>query len=373
MMADYYELLDVRRNASADEIKKAYRVKARQLHPDANPGDSAAEEQFKQVAQAYEVLSDADSRARYDRFGEAGVSGSGGGGGDFFGGGGGLGDIFENFFGGSPFGSQRGPTGPPRGEDLETTADLTFEEAVFGANISVDVRTALACEDCSGSGAGSGTQAVTCSQCNGVGQVQRVRQSLLGQMVTMSACPRCGGFGKVIVTPCVPCSGKGRVITEKNYAVDVPAGVDSGSTMRLTGRGAVGERGGGAGDLFVRLRVKPHARYVRDGFDLITEVEISIAQATLGVSLELATLDGDETLLIPAGTQPGREFMLRRRGVPRLQASGRGDLRVIIKVVVPSKLTDDEAQVLRLFAQQRGEEVAPADKSLFSKIKSAFS
>ena len=374
-MADYYELLGVHRNASADEIKKAYRVKARQLHPDANPGDSAAEEQFKQVAQAYEVLSDADSRARYDRFGEAGVSGGGGGsgGGDFFGGGGGLGDIFENFFGGSPFGSQRGPAGPPRGEDLETTADLTFEEAVFGANISVDVRTALACEDCSGSGAGSGTQAVTCSQCNGVGQVQRVRQSLLGQMVTMSACPRCGGFGKVIVTPCVPCSGKGRVITEKNYAVDVPAGVDSGSTMRLTGRGAVGERGGGAGDLFVRLRVKPHARYVRDGFDLITEVEISIAQATLGVSLELATLDGDETLLIPAGTQPGREFMLRRRGVPRLQASGRGDLRVIIKVVVPNKLTDDEAQVLRLFAQQRGEEVAPADKSLFSKIKSAFS
>lgn len=369
-MADYYDLLGVSRNASADEIKKAYRVKARQLHPDANPGDAAAEEKFKQVAQAYEVLSDPDSRSRYDRYGEAGAAG---GSGDFFGGGG-FGDIFESFFGGgSPFGQQRGPAGPPRGQDLEVVADLDFEQAVFGATLPVNVRTALACDDCGGSGAGAGTQPVTCSECNGQGQVQRVRQSILGQMVTMQACQRCRGFGRVIATPCGGCSGEGRVITEKTFQVDVPAGVDTGSTLRLTGRGAVGPRGGGAGDLFVHLRVRPHDRYERDGFDLITVVEVSIAQATLGVSMMLPTLDGDETLVVPAGTQPGREFVLKRRGVPRLQSSGRGDLRVLISVKIPTKLSDEEARLLRQFAETRGEDVAPADTSFFSRIKSAFS
>jgi molecular chaperone DnaJ len=370
-MADYYELLGVSRNASADDIKKAYRVKARQLHPDANPGDAAAEEKFKQVAQAYEVLSDPDARARYDRFGEAGASA---GAGDFFGGGSGLGDIFETFFGGgSPFGQQRGPAGPPRGQDLEVVADLDFEQAVFGATLPVNVRTALSCDDCGGSGAGSGTQPVTCSECNGQGQVQRVRQSILGQMVTMQACQRCRGFGRVIATPCTTCSGEGRVVTDKTFQVDVPAGVDTGSTLRLTGRGAVGPRGGGAGDLFVHLRVRPHERYERDGFDLVTVVEVSIAQAALGVSLQLPTLDGDETLVVPAGTQPGREFVLKRRGVPRLQSSGRGDLRVLISVKVPTKLSDNESRLLRQFAEARGEDVAPADTSFFSRIKSAFS
>ena len=374
-MADYYELLDVRRDASADEIKKAYRVKARQYHPDANPGDASAEEKFKQVAQAYEVLSDSDSRARYDRFGEAGVSGAGGGGGgDFFGGGGGgLGDIFESFFGGSPFGQQRGPAGPPRGQDLEVVLNLSFEQAVFGANIPVSGRAFLACSDCSGSGAGSGTQPVKCSECNGMGQVQRIRQSLLGQMVSMQACHRCRGFGQIIATPCVTCSGEGRVITEKTFHVDVPAGVDSSSILLMRGAGAIGERGGPAGDLTIRFRVKPHEMYERDGVNLITEVEISIAQATLGVSLELETLDGEETLLIPAGTQPGRQFVLKKRGVPRLQSTGRGDLIAVVKVVVPTKLSDDESDLLRTFAEKRGEDVAPADKSFFSRIKSAFS
>jgi len=372
-MADYYELLGVSRNASTEEIKRAYRARARQLHPDANPGDAAAEEKFKQVAKAYEVLSDAEARARYDRFGEAGVSGAAGNG-DFFGGGGGLGDIFETFFGGGgPFGQQRGPSGPPRGQDLEVVADLDFEQAVFGATLPVKVRTALTCDDCGGSGAGSGTQPVTCSDCNGQGQVQRVRQSILGQMVTMQTCSRCRGFGRVIATPCATCSGEGRVMVEKTFQVDVPAGVDTGSTLRLTGRGAVGPRGGAAGDLFVHLRVRPHDRYERDGFDLVTVVELSISQATLGVSLQLPTLDGDETLVVPAGTQPGREFVLKRRGVPRLQSSGRGDLRVLISVKVPIKLTDEESRLLRQFAEVRGEDVAPADTSLLSKIKSAFS
>ncbi len=265
-MADYYELLGVSRNATADEIKKAYRRQARELHPDAKPGDQAAEERFKQVAQAYEVLSDADSRARYDRYGEAGVGSAGGGPniGDMFNGGG-FGDLFDAFFGGgsNPFGGggRGGPAGPPRGQDLEVVADITFAQAVFGATLPVEVRTALRCDDCDGSGAGSGTQPVTCSECNGRGQVQRVRQSLLGQMVTASACPRCGGLGQVIVTPCPTCKGDGRVITEKTYQVDVPAGVDTGSTLRLTGRGAVGPRGGGAGDLYVHIRVAAHETF----------------------------------------------------------------------------------------------------------------
>lgn len=370
-MADYYELLGVGRDASPDEIKKAYRQLARQLHPDANPGDETAEERFKQVAQAYEVLSDPDTRARYDRFGDAGANAQGTG--DFFAGAGGLGDIFESFFGGNPFGASRGPAGPPRGQDLEVVADLDFEQAVFGATVPVTVRTAERCEECDGSGAGAGTQPVTCSECNGLGQVQRVRQSLLGQMVTAQACGRCRGYGRVIATPCASCEGNGRIVTDKTFQVDVPAGVDTGSTLRLTGRGAVGPRGGAAGDLFVHLRVRPHDRYVRDGFDLVTEIEVSIVQAALGASLELPTLDGDETLVIPAGTQPGRIFTLRRRGVPRLQSSGRGDLRAIVKVVVPTKLSGSETKLLRSFAAERGEDVAPEDTGFLSKIKSAFS
>lgn len=370
-MADYYELLGVDRTASAEEIKKAYRVLARKLHPDANPGDESAEEKFKQVAQAYEVLSDPESRARYDRFGDAGVAG--GGGGDFFSGSGGLGDIFESFFGGNPFGTTRGPSGPPRGQDLEVVADLTFEQAVFGATVPVQIRTAVTCDECDGSGAGSGTKPVTCVECDGRGQVQRVRQSLLGQMVTSQACSRCRGFGQVIATPCSNCNGDGREVTERTYQVDVPAGVDSGATLRLTGRGAVGPRGGAAGDLFVHLRVQPHETYVRDGFDLVTTVELSIAQATLGTTVELSTLDGSETLVVPPGTQPGRVFLLRRRGVPRLQSTGRGDLKAVVNVVVPTKLTDEESGLLRRFAEARGEDVAPADSSFFSRIKSAFS
>ncbi|MDO8390192.1 MAG: molecular chaperone DnaJ [Actinomycetota bacterium] len=376
-MADYYELLGVPRNATADQLKKAYRQRARELHPDAKPGDAAAEERFKKVAQAYEVLSDPEQRARYDRFGEQGVSGAGGHNmGDMFGGGGGIGDIFEAFFGGggggSPFGGGgRGPSGPPRGQDLEVVADLSFEQAVFGATVPVTLRTALRCDDCHGSGAGEGTKPVTCSECNGRGQVQRVRQSMLGQMVTSSACTKCSGMGQVIVTPCVACTGEGRVITEKTYQVDVPAGVDTGSTLRLTGRGAVGPRGGGTGDLYVHLRVAAHERYRREGDDLVTELQVSIAQASLGARFTLPTLDGDEEIVVPAGTQPGREFVLRQRGVPRLQGRGRGDLKVRTQVRVPTKLSEFEAELLKKYAESRGEEVQ-TEQGLFSRIKSAF-
>lgn len=376
-MADYYELLGVSRSASADEIKRAYRQKARELHPDANPGDPATEERFKQVAQAYEVLSDPDTRARYDRFGEAGVGASGPNLGDMFGGGGGFGDLFEAFFGGgggSTFGGGRtGPAGPPRGQDLEVVADIEFAQAVFGATVGVEVRTAVRCDDCDGSGAGSGTQPVTCSECNGRGQVQRVRQSMLGQMVTASACPKCGGRGQVVVTPCQTCNGEGRVITQKTYQVDVPAGVDTGSTLRLTGRGAVGPYAGGSGDLYVHIRVAPHETFTRDGDDLIAELPISIAQAALGTKILLPTLDGEEEISVPVGTQPGKEFVFRQRGVHRLHGRGRGDLRVRVAVRVPTKLNEFETELLTKYAESRGESVGNAEQGLFSRIKSAFS
>lgn len=375
-MADFYELLGVSRNATPEDLKKAYRKKARELHPDARPDDAESEALFKEVARAYETLSDPDSRARYDRFGESGLGGAGGSGEGFGGAGGGLGDLFDAFFGGggSPFGGGRGgPAGPPRGQDLEVVADLKFEEAVFGANVPVTLRTAVVCTDCSGSGAGSGTQPVTCSECNGRGQVQRIRQSLLGQVMSTGPCPRCNGMGQIVVTPCQSCSGDGRIVTEKTYQVDVPGGVDTGSTLRLTGRGAAGPRGGAQGDLYVHIRVARHDRYRREEINLVTDFPVTIAQATLGTRSMLPTLDGDEELEIPAGTQHGREFVLRGRGVPRLQGRGRGDLIVRVAVQVPTKLNDNEAELLRLFAESRGEMVEPHEKGIFSRIKSAFS
>ncbi len=374
-MADYYELLGVPRNASPDDIKKAYRKRARELHPDANPDDPTAEERFKAVARAYEVLSDPDQRMRYDRFGEAATGGAAGPNvGDMFGGG--LGDLFDAFFGGAggggPFGGRGGPAGPPRGQDLEVVVDISLEQAVFGATVPVAVRTAARCDSCGGSGAAEGTQAVMCVDCNGRGQVQRVRQSLLGQMVTSSACPRCNGLGQVVPSPCVPCRGDGRTITDKTYQVDIPAGVDTGSTLRLTGRGAVGVRGGGAGDLYVHIRVAAHERFERDGDDLLCNLPVSIAQATLGAKFTVATLDGEEEIVVPPGSQPGLVFLLRGRGAARLQGRGRGDLRVRVDVQVPTKLTDAEADLLRKFAELRGEPVQ-TEQGLFSRIKSAFS
>ncbi len=376
MARDFYELLGVRPDASADEIKRAYRQRARELHPDANPDEPGAEEQFKAVSRAYDVLSDPEQRGMYDRYGEAGVSGSGAAGtGDIFAGAGGLGDLFDAFFGGNPFGGgSSGPAGPPRGQDLEVRADLAFEQAVFGATLPVTVRTAVRCETCGGSGAGAGTQPVTCAECAGSGQVRRVRQSLLGQMVTTSVCPRCGGLGQVVVTPCESCKGHGRVVEDRTFQVDVPAGVDAGSTLRLAGRGAVGPRGGAAGDLYVHLRVLPHARYSREGNDLVTTVAVSMVQAALGTTLTLPTLDGDEELKVPAGSQSGRVFVLRGRGVPQVRGRGRGDVRVELQVDIPTKLSPTEEELLRRLAEERDEPVDPPGGSgLFSRIKSAFS
>lgn len=378
MAEDFYSLLGVSRGASAEELKKAYRKRARELHPDANPGNAEAEAQFKEVSRAYEVLSDPDKKTRYDQFGEAGVGGSGAGG-DPFGGAGGFGDIFEAFFGGgSPFGGgQRGPSGPPRGQDIETVADIAFEEAVFGCQTTVKVRTAVRCDDCTGSGAKAGTSPTTCNECGGAGQVRRVRQSMLGQMVTAQACNRCSGTGQTVASPCTSCKGDGRIIKEASYPIEVPAGIDSGQTLRLTGKGAVGQRGGSAGDLFVHMRVADHDMYQREDDDLVADIEVSIAQAALGATIQLQTLDGDEVLDVPSGTQHGREFVLKGRGVPRLsqggRSRGRGDLRARIVVAVPTKLSDTERELLRKYAESRGEQVATHEGGIKSKIKSAFS
>lgn len=367
-MADYYDLLEVSRQASADEIKRAYRRLARQLHPDTNP-DPAAGERFKEIAQAYEVLSDPEKRQRYDRFGPDGVNAGAGG---FSAGG--IGDIFEAFFGGSsPFGGgQRGPSGPPRGPDLEVSVDLRFEDAVFGIRQPVEVRTAVACETCQATGAAPGSQPISCLECAGSGHVQRVRQSFLGQMVTNSVCPRCGGQGQVISDPCSDCRGEGRKIEERTYTVDVPAGVDSGSTLRLTGRGAAGPRGGPSGDLYVHVRVKPHERFTRHGVDLHCDLPISFTQAALGAHIAFETLDGSEDLVVPRGTPTGREFRLRGRGVPHLERRSRGDLIVRVVVDVPDDLTAEQEELLRQFAAQRGDDVAPTDAGFLSRIRSAF-
>jgi molecular chaperone DnaJ len=367
-VADYYELLEVPRDAPAEEIKRAYRRLARQLHPDTNP-DPTASDRFKQVAHAYEVLSDPEKRQRYDRFGADGVSAGAGG---FAGGG--INDIFDAFFGGaSPFaGGGRGPSGPPRGADLEVVVDLRFEDAVFGARQSVDVRTAVACETCEATGAKPGTQPISCLECAGTGQVQRVRQSFLGQMVTNSVCARCGGQGRVVSDPCTDCRGEGRRIEERTYTVDIPAGVDTGSTLRLTGRGAAGPRGGSTGDLYVHVRVQPHERFTRAGVDLHCDLPISFAQAALGAHLEFDTLDGAEDLVIPRGTPSGREFRLRGRGVPHLERRSRGDLIVRAQVEVPDDLTPEQEDLLRQYAERRGDDVAPTDAGFLSRIRSAF-
>lgn len=371
MPTDFYEVLGVDRNADADTLKKAYRKRARELHPDANPDDPSAEESFKQVSRAYEVLSDPDLRARYDRFGEEGLSGGGGGGDPFAGG---FTDIFDAFFGGnSPFGGGRGQSGPPRGQDLEAVVDITLEQVVRGARIPVMVRTALKCTDCGGTGAGSGTQPVTCSDCGGAGQVQQVRQSILGRMVTMSPCNRCGGIGQVVVTPCTACNGDGRVVTNDTCTFDMPAGVETGTTMRLPGRGAVGRRGGAAGDLYVHIRVAEHERFEREGDDLIAVVSIGVAQAALGTHVVIDTFDGEVDLVVPPGTQHGREFVSRGKGIPHLNGRGRGHLRARIRVDIPTKLSEDEERILRALAGLRGESVTPEEKGIFSKIKSAFS
>ena len=364
-MADHYETLGVSRDATDDQIKRAYKKLARTYHPDLNPDDADAEATFKQVGAAYEVLRDPQRRAAYDRYGDDGPPA------DPFGGG--LGDIFEAFVGGGGFGGGQTRTGPPRGEDLEAHVDLDLNDVVFGTDTEVSVRTAVRCEDCDGGGAAPGTSPRTCDECGGSGQVRRVRQSVLGQMVTSGACSSCAGLGQVIEESCAGCDAQGRTIENRTYAVEVPAGVDDGTTLRLSGRGAAGPRGGAHGDLYVQVHVRPHPRFRREGNDLVHDFYIPFTQAVLGAEIEYETLDGTETLVIPRATESGTEFRMRGRGVPHVRGRGRGDLRVRVFIDVPDQLPEGQEELLREFASMREEAVAEPGQGIFGRIKSAFS
>ncbi len=381
-IGDFYELLGVSKSANEDELKRAYRKLARELHPDVNGGDPATEERFKLVTVAYETLRDPERRRRYDMFGPEGLRGSGAGGAGGGAGGGfedlfgaGLGDLFNNFFGGQGgggFGQGRRQNGPPRGADMEVTLDLDFRSAAFGASKEIRVRVPVPCATCAATGAKPGTSAVTCTTCGGAGEVRQVRQSILGQMVTARPCPRCNGVGQEIATPCLDCRGEGRRTEEKAYTVDIPAGVDDGNTLQLGGRGAAGPRGGRPGDLFVHLKVRPDERFHRQGNDLVHVLHVPMAQAALGAHIRYETLDGTEDLVIPRGTQPGKVFRLRGRGVPDVNGRGRGDLLVQVVVDTPTELTKEQEDMLRLYAGARGEDVASAESGFMAKVRSAF-
>lgn len=369
MAADLYALLGVDRGASDDEIKSAYRRKARELHPDRTGGDPEAEARFKEVSLAYEVLRDPERRARYDRFGPEGVDPSMGGMADaFFGGG--LSDIFDAFFGGAAAGRRR--AGPVRGADAEVVLEIEMREAVFGAAREVAVEQPVTCGTCAGSGARPGTTAVRCPDCQGTGELRRVRQSILGQVVTASPCARCQGLGEAIASPCHDCRGEGRRLEQRTFTVEVPAGVDEGSTLRLTGRGPAGPRGGPAGDLYVHIAVVPDPRFARQGDDLHVVLPVSMTQAALGCAVELETFEGAETITVAPGTQSGHVLRLRGRGVPHVRGRGRGDLLVEVAVQTPTDLSHEQEELLRRLAAERGEQVTPPSEGLISRLRSAF-
>ena len=353
---DLYQVLGLERGASDAEIKRAFRKLAQQWHPDVNQ-DPEAEARFKEASEAYQILSDPERRQRYDMFGKAGVDGGAGGPGAGFEGFGGFSDIFDAFFGGTAqAGARHGR--PSAGSDLRYDLRITFEEAVQGTEKEIDFRVLGRCETCSGTGAKPGTEATTCPQCEGRGEVRSVRQTMLGQMVNVSACPRCRGEGKVVETPCETCKGDGRIEHKRSLRVTIPAGIDEGHQIRLTNEGEVGPRGGPAGSLYVAVHVSPHASLKRDGTELYYQARVSIAQAALGTRITVPTVEGDEEIEIKAGTQPDTEIRLRGKGVPHLRRSGaRGDLHVLVDVVVPTKLSKKQRESLEAYAKDAGEAV----------------
>ena len=367
---DYYEVLGVERDADDNAIKSAYRKLARQYHPDVNKS-ADAEERFKEINEAYEVLSDADKRTTYDRFGHAATQGGFGGAGGAGAGFPGFGDIFEEFFGGftGARGAQRGPT---RGNDLRYDLSITFQEAVFGVEKEIEMPRLEVCPQCQGSGAEPGTKPIRCPQCNGTGEVRRAQQTILGQFVTVTACPRCNGEREIATTPCTQCRGQKRVRVTRKLAVSVPAGVDDGMRIRLAGEGEPGDRGGPAGSLFVVLQVKPHPLFQRQENDILLELPVNIVQATLGAEVDVPTLEGKTRLTVPAGTQHGEVFRLKGKGVPILRSNRRGDQLISVRVVVPDKLNEKQRKLLKELGESLGlESLGKDNRSLFEKFVDA--
>lgn len=370
---DYYEVLGVSKTASADEIKKAYRKLAKQNHPDLNPNDKEAEARFKEANEAYEVLSDSDKRARYDQYGHAGVDPNFGAGG--FGGGFGfddidIGDIFGSFFGGGFGGGRsRSQNAPQRGESLRAALNISFEEAAFGCEKEISITRMEVCPDCQGSGAEKGSTVETCDNCRGTGTVKTVHRTPLGAMSSSSPCPKCGGKGKIIKTPCKSCNGSGKKRATRKIKVNVPAGIDHGQTISLRGEGNAGSNGGPSGDLLININVRPHSILTRDGTNVLCEVPITYAQATLGAEIEVPTLDGKVKYSIPEGTQTGTVFRLRGKGITALHSKARGDQFVRVNIEVPKNLSQKQKDLLKSFAESLGESAHSERKSFFDKIK----
>ena len=377
---DYYEVLGVQKGASEDEIKKGYRRMAKQYHPDLHPGDAEAEAKFKEVNEAYEVLSDSQKKARYDQYGHAGVDpnfGAGAGGG--WGGTAGwdvgdidLGDIFSSIFGGG--GSRRAnPNAPRRGGDASASVGLSFEEAAHGCRKEIRVNIIGTCETCGGSGAAKGTSATTCPVCRGTGQETRQQRTPFGVMQTQTTCSRCRGKGKIVEKPCTECNGAGQVRKTVTVKIDVPAGIDDGQVMTVRGKGNSGVNGGPAGDLQVEFHVRPHPIFERDGFDMWCELPLTYAQLALGAEIEIPTLDGKEAYTVREGTQPGDVVTLKGKGIPFLQRRGQGDLYVRFTVEVPKELTAEQRKLLEAFEASLGEKNYQKRKSFFDKLKDIFS
>jgi molecular chaperone DnaJ len=355
---DYYASLGIEKGASDEEIKRAFRKLAIKYHPDKNQGDTEAEDKFKEINEAYQVLSDPEKKARYDQFGSVDFDGSGFGSGGFggfdFSEMGGFGDIFDSFFGG---GGGRKRNGPQRGADLEYTVNLTFEEAIFGVEKEISINRSEKCESCKGSGAKTGTSAKTCPTCHGQGQVRVQRQTPLGSFVSTSTCSTCGGSGKVIDEPCTTCHGKGNVRKNRKITVNIPAGVDTGNVMPLRGQGDHGTNDGPAGDLYVRINVTSSKKFTRKGNDIYIDANISMGKAALGTEITVATVDGDVKYIIPAGTQSGTLFRLKGKGVPRVNSSGRGDQYVKVIVDIPKNLNEKQKEALKVFMESCGENI----------------
>lgn len=371
---DYYEVLGVKKGASEDELKKAYRKLAKENHPDLHPGDKECEARFKEINEAYEVLSDPDKRAKYDQFGHAAFDpsqGFGGGGGfGGFEGFGGFGDIFSDIFGGGfgfGGGGGRNPNAPRKGDNLRATVNIKFEEAAFGVKKDVFVSKIEQCHDCKGTGCAEGTTAEVCPDCKGTGTVMSTKRTPFGMVQSSEQCPKCRGRGKVIHSPCKTCRGMGSVRRQHKVSVSIPAGIDDGQTISLKGQGNAGLNGGPAGDLLITVLVQPHARFERDGASILLDQEISFSQAALGAEVEVPTLDGKVKLNIPEGTQTGTTFRLKGKGVPFLRNGGRGDQFVTVNVAVPRGMTSTQKNALRRYAETMGETVE--QKNIFGKHK----